>query len=95
MRRFGGTFQSGGLLRRCHVRFRYGQTWVTVTPGSRRGHRRSMQVSLQWPDGRMDWRLASRDPMTNRWTPRRPARDSLPVTWTFDQRYRVTGRHDR
>ena len=32
--RFGGLFQRGGLLRRCSTRFRYGQTWFVVTPGS-------------------------------------------------------------
>ncbi len=93
VRRFGGTFQSGGLLRRGIVRFQYGQTWVTVTAGSRHGNRRSTQVTLQWPDGRMDWRLASRthdEPLDSERDPQEIPSGDL----AFDQRYRVTGRHD-
>lgn len=59
-RRFGGAFQGGGLLRRCSTRFRYGQNWVVVTPGSTGGRQRSTQVMLQWPDGRTDIRLETR-----------------------------------
>ena len=57
--RFGGLFQRGGLLRRCSARFRYGQTWFVVTPGSRAGQR-TTQAVVQWPDGRTDWRLDTR-----------------------------------
>jgi hypothetical protein len=60
-RRFGGVFQRGGFLRRCSTRFRYGQTWVIVTPGSGGGAgQRSTQAILQWLDGRTDFRLETR-----------------------------------
>ena len=59
-RRFGGLFQRGGFLRRCSTRFRYGQTWVIVAPGSAAGRQRSTQAILQWPDGRTDFRLETR-----------------------------------
>jgi hypothetical protein len=90
VRHFGGTFQSGGLLRRCSVRFRYGQTWVTVTPGSRRGRHRSTQVVIQWPDGRMDWRLETRTtaaPSAHTSHPQEISTGDL----EFDRRYLVTG----
>ena len=84
-RRFGGIYQGGGLLRRCHVRFRYGATWVTVSPGTRRGGQRAVQVLLQWPDARLDLRVESRSPSTP------AATTSPPATTEFDERFRVTG----
>ncbi|MHB8969273.1 MAG: RING finger protein [Pirellulaceae bacterium] len=92
MRNFGGTYQGGGLLRRCHVRFRYGPTWVTVKPGSRRGRHRSMQVVIPWPDGRLDWQLESR--ATTEQSPPSLQGHEIPTgDADFDQRYFVSGRH--
>lgn len=93
VRHFGGTYHRGGLLRRSIVRFRYGQTWVTVSSGPRRGNRRSTQVTLQWPDARMDWRLASRaeeEPVESERDPTEIPSGDL----AFDQKYRVIGSPD-
>ncbi|MHB0955622.1 MAG: RING finger protein [Pirellulaceae bacterium] len=92
VRRFGGTYQGGRLLRRRNVRFRYGQTWVLVTPGARRGRHRSTQVMIRWPDSRLELRLESRTTAQSPATASDPHRVSLGDA-EFDRRYRVTGPH--
>jgi hypothetical protein len=91
-RRFGGVFQRGGLLRRCSARFRYGPTWVIVMPGSRRGRQRTTQVVMQWPDGRLDWRLETRH-ATAPSPAEDDAREFLTQDSAFDQRFQVAGRN--
>lgn len=84
-RRFGGMYQGGGFLRRCHVRFRYGPTWATVSPGARRGGQRSVTVLLQWPDGRIDLRIESRGPVGS------SGREIATGDAEFESRFRVVG----
>jgi hypothetical protein len=92
-RRFGGVFQRGGFLRRCSTRFRYGSTWVIVAPGSAAGRQRSTQVTLQWPDGRTDWRLETRGtpgPSDSGGS----GRQLLSGDPTFDAQFLVLGRNN-
>lgn len=62
LRRFGGTYQHSRLFGRPRVRFRYGPTWVTITPGPTSGSARSTQAHLQWPDEHTALHVVSRDP---------------------------------
>lgn len=48
-KRFGGAYHGGSLLRRPAVRFRYGHTWVTISPGSETGPAGTTQARIQWP----------------------------------------------
>jgi hypothetical protein len=84
-RRFGGIYQTGGFLRRCHVRFRYGATWTIVSPGTRHGGQRAIQVLMQWPDARLDLRVESRTPLG-------PGGHHIATgDDEFDARFRVSG----
>ena len=85
-RRFGGVYQSGGVLRRCHVRFRYGATWVTVSPGAKRGGQRAVGALLQWPDARLDLRIETRNELGPDHSHISTGDDD------FDARFRVSGR---
>ena len=91
--RFGGFFQRGGLLRRCSARFRYGQTWVVVTPGSRPGHSGQPRWWCSGPTAERigDWKLASsmgRPPSGD------DAREFLTEDSEFNRRFQVGGRSE-
>lgn len=57
--RFGGVFERGGLLGRCSTRFRHGEAWFCVSPGSRNSQP-TTQLQAEWPDMQTDWQLATR-----------------------------------
>ncbi len=90
VRRFGGTFQRGGILRRPSVRFRYGPTWVTISPGPNRGHQKTTQAHLYWPDARTDLRVESLATW-NRSTLSDIPGDIEVGDEQFDHRFRVSG----
>lgn len=86
--RFNGAYQGGNVFRSPSVRFRHGQTWVAVRPGSRRANARATQVRLEWPDYEMELRvvtaLAPSVPATS-------GRGILAGNDEFDRHYHVDG----
>lgn len=58
-RRFNGNYQGGNIFRRPCVRFRYGGSWVTVSPGPTQGEFRTTEVRLPWGDLETELRVTS------------------------------------
>ena len=72
------------------MRFRYGPTWASITPGPKRGNHRTTQAHLQWPDAKTDVRVETRSPwargVLGSGMPGIPVGDE-----EFDRRYQVSG----
>lgn len=89
-RRFGGNYRGGQFFRRPAVRFRYGPTWVTISPGPRRGQSRTTQAHLLWPDVSTDLQVNTKATY-NRTVLGRAVRDVSVGDEDFDRRYHVVG----
>jgi hypothetical protein len=89
--RFGGVFQRHSVWRRPSVKFRYGPTWVTITPGPSCGQTRSTQAQINWVDRVTDVSVSPAAPFLSaspRATNTVPTGDEL-----FDARFQILARH--
>ncbi len=90
--RFGGSYQGGHFLRPS-VRFRYGSTWVTVSPGPKRGQTQTTRAQLQWPDETTYLHVITKSD-----TPPAPSDVTRRITVgdeQFDSQFHITGRSDK
>jgi len=87
--RFGGVYQAGNLFRRPAVRFRYGQTWVTIASGCERGQSPLTRARIGWPLAETELRVvaAGNGPGTSA-----DALDLVVGDEQFDRLYHVQGR---
>ncbi len=58
--KYNGTFRSGGIYIAPNVRFRYGQTRVTISSTRRRGIGKTARAEIDWPDRHLQIEVRTR-----------------------------------